>query len=175
LGLFAVCLSAVWLSLPVQDAHADGRHDDPRRFSIAVDLDYGSAIDNSFVDQGWGAGLRLGHEMDTPLVTLIPELNLNYHKFDGAPDAEVFAGLLGGRIRFLFFIEPGIFAHAGVGHVGGYDPHVGFAFDAGLTLDLTILPLVDLGLHLAWNRVFGDSDDDGLSYSTLGAHVALVF
>jgi hypothetical protein len=175
LGLCSICFSIVALSLCVQDAHARDNHDNPRRFALALDLDYSSAIDNSSVDQGGAFGVRIGSELDTLLVTLIPELNLNYHRFDASPDsASVFAGLVGGRIRFLKIVEPGIFAHAGIGHVAGYDAHLGFAFDAGVTVDLTILPLVDLGLHAAWNRVFGDSDDDGLSYSTLGAHVALV-
>jgi hypothetical protein len=175
LGLWSVCFSIIGLSLFAQDAHAHDSHDKPQRFSLALDLDYSSSIDNSYVDQGGAFGLRIGSELDTFLVTLIPELNVNYHRFDGSPDdASVFAGLIGGRIRFLKIVEPGIFAHAGVGHVDGYDPHLGFAFDAGVTVDLTILPLVDIGLHVAWNRVFGDNDDDGLSYSTLGAHVALV-
>jgi hypothetical protein len=172
-GLCSVCLSISWL-LFAQDAQAGDRHDNPRRFSLAVDFDYGAAIDNSYVDDGGGGGLRIGSELDAFFVTLIPELSLNYHTFSGAPEATTFAGLIGGRIRFLKILEPGIFAHAGVGSVGGYDPHVGFAFDAGVTLDLTILPFIDLGLHAAWNRVFGDSDDDGLSYSSVGAHVALV-
>jgi hypothetical protein len=159
----------------VAHAHDDDGDERPQRFALAVDLDYSSAIDNSYVEDGGAFGVRIGTELDTFLVTLIPELNVNYHRFSGTPDnATAFAGLVGGRIRFLKIVEPGIFAHAGIGHVSGFDEHLGFAFDAGVTVDLTILPLVDLGLHLAWNRVFGDSDDDGLSYSTLGAHVALV-
>ena len=173
LGLSVVCVAMVW-PVFVQDAHASDRHDEPHRLSLAADFDYGAAIGNSEVDDGGGFGIRAGSEHDFVLVTLIPEVGFNWHHFDSAPDATTWAGVLGGRIRFLKILEPGIFAHAGIGHVGGYDPHVGFAFDAGVTLDLTILPLVDLGLHAAWNRVFGDSDDDGLSYSSVGAHVALV-
>lgn len=73
------------------------------------------------------------------------------------------------------FVEPGLFAHLGVGHVGGdaLYSHTGVAFDAGVTLDLTVLPLVDLGLHVAWNRVFG-GHDSGVTYGIAGAHVALV-
>jgi hypothetical protein len=111
-----------------------------------------------------------------PFVTLIPELVVDYQNFDSTPDrASIVTGKLGGRIRFLEIVEPGIYAHIGVGHVSGDEQyaHTGVAFDAGLTLDLTILPLIDLGLHVAWNRVFGGYDS-GTSYSTVGAHAALV-
>ena len=156
----------------------DRRHEEGRRLTLAVDFDYAAAISNDLeIDRGGGGAFRIGSELDLLLVTLIPELNLAYHSFGGERDdrdATTFTGTLGGRIRFLKILEPGIFAHAGVGHIGGYDPHTGFAFDAGLTLDFTLLPLIDLGVHAAWNRVFGGDEHPGLSYATVGAHVALV-
>ncbi|HKU44486.1 MAG TPA: hypothetical protein VJR89_40275 [Polyangiales bacterium] len=141
---------------------------------LAVDFDYADTISSTIVDQGGGGGLRIGHELDAFLVTLVPELELNYHSFDNG-DATTFAGLIGGRLRFLKILEPGIFAHAGAGHIGGDESHTGFAMNLGLTLDLTILPLIDLGLHAAWNRIFSGETHPGLSWSTFGAHVALVF
>jgi hypothetical protein len=61
---------------------------------------------------------------------------------------------------FLEILEPGIFAHAGAGRISGYEPHWNLAFD--------------VGLHAAWNRVFGDDDHDRLSDGRAGFHVALV-
>jgi hypothetical protein len=147
------------------------------RLMIGLDLDYGAALEHSDIDNGGGAGLRLGFERDYFLVSLIPELQFNYHHLNSSrpDDATITTAKIGGRIRFLKIVEPGIFAHAGLGHVGGdrvFD-HTGIAFDAGFTLDLTILPLIDIGLHTAWNRIFGDSDS-AVSYVTAGAHVALV-
>lgn len=139
---------------------------------IALDFDYADAISSDLAYQGGGGGLRIGSELDTLIVTLIPELEANYHHYD--TDATTFSGLIGGRIRFLSILEPGIFAHAGIGHLSGAASHTGFAMDAGLTLDLTILPLIDLGLHAAWNRIFDGETEPGLSWSTFGAHVALV-
>jgi len=176
LGLCTVglLLSGLFCSEAARADYGHDRHDDPTRLMLALDLDYATAISADGIERGGGGGVRLGSELDVFLVTLIPELNFDYHTFSGYGDATTVTGKLGGRIRFLKILEPGIFAHAGVGHVGGFDPFTGFAFDAGLTLDLTILPLIDLGLHLAWNRVFGNRDHDGLSYGTFGAQVALV-
>jgi len=155
----------------------DHRHRERSRLMLALDLDYSAALSHSEIDSGGGAGIRIGLERDYFLVTMIPEVQLNYHRLNAntADDAVISAAKVGGRIRFFKIIEPGIFAHAGLANIAGdriYE-HTGIAFDAGFTLDLTILPLVDIGLHTAWNRVFGD-DESGLSYVTAGAHVALV-
>lgn len=181
LGL-SVAAVTVGCFLCSNTAHADRdrRHEEGTRLTVALDLDYAGAINNDFIDNGGGGALRIGSELDLLLVTMIPELSLGYHAFGGddrgdrSYDARTFTGMLGGRIRFLKIIEPGIFAHAGVGRLSNYEPHTGLAFDAGVTVDFTLLPLIDLGLHAAWNRVFGDKDHDGLSYGTTGFHVALV-
>jgi len=169
---------AGWLvcSSSAQADDRDRRHEEGTRPTIALDFDYTTAVSNDYIENGGGGSVRLGSEHDMLLVTLIPELSLGYHRFGGREDydAKTFTGMLGGRIRFLKIIEPGIFAHAGVGHVSSYEPHTGFALDAGLTLDFTLLPLIDLGVHAMWSRVYGDSDHDGLSSGTLGFHVALV-
>jgi len=177
LGLCVVgLLTTAWLGTGTAAAHdEDGDGRDDRSLMLALDLDYAAALTNeNLVDTGGGGALRIGSELDLFLVSLIPELTLDYHAFSGPWDARTYSGKLGGRIRFLKIVEPGVFAHAGVGRIEGDDPHTGFAFDAGLTLDLTILPLIDLGLHAAWNRVFGGESHPGLSYATFGAHVALV-
>lgn len=170
--------AAVLFSSSAAHAHdrdRDGRED--RNFTLALDLDYASAISNDLIEKGGGGALRIGSQLDLFLVTLIPELSLDYHSFGANEnrDASVFTGKLGGRIRFLKIVEPGIFAHLGLGHIGGdreYS-HTGVAFDAGVTVDLTIIPLIDLGLHAGWNRVFGGYDS-GFSYGTAGVHAALV-
>jgi hypothetical protein len=158
-----------------EDRDRDGRDD--RSLTIALDLDYVTSIDSQDVDQGGGGALRIGSELDLFLVTLIPEVSLDLHNLGTDRDPlNVFTGKLGGRIRFLEIVEPGIFAHLGIGHIGGDArwSHTGVAFDAGVTVDLTILPLIDLGLHASWNRIFGGYDS-GLSYGLAGAHAALVF
>jgi hypothetical protein len=58
-------------------------------------------------------------------------------------------GKVGGRIRFLKILEPGLFAQVGVGNISGDNRYslTGIAMDMGVTLDLTILPLIDIGIH----------------------------
>ena len=46
--------------------------------------------------------------------------------------------------------------------------------DAGLALDFTLLPLIDLGVHGAYNTMFPRDDGSSLEFLTLGAHAALV-
>jgi hypothetical protein len=161
-----------------QDDEAERRH--RGRLMLALDLDYSSAIQSDQIEKGGGGALRIGTQRNLFLVTLIPELTLDHHSYgaerhENNDTASITTGKIGGRIRFLKIIEPGIFAHVGVGHVGG-DPlysHTGVALDMGATVDLTILPLIDIGLHAAWNRIFGGYDA-GVSYGTAGLHVALV-
>ena len=164
------------------DAHADyDDHDHRRRhrgrLMLAVDGDYSSAIQNDQIKYGGGGALRIGTQRNLFLVTLIPELTLDYHSFDARTrdNAQITTGKLGGRIRFLKILEPGVFAHVGIGHIAGdrIYSHTGLAFDAGLTLDFTLIPLIDIGIHGAWNRIFGGYDS-GVSYGTTGVHVALV-
>lgn len=175
------CLVAGVVLFASADAHAHDDYEYERRnrgrLMLGLDLDYSSAIRSPEVKYGGGFGVRVGTQRSLPLITLIPELAFDYHNYDSRnPDrAEIWTGKIGGRIRFLRIIEPGVFAHIGFGHVGGYDVinHTGVAADFGVTLDLTILPLIDIGLHGSWNRIFGGYDT-GTSYASAGAHVALV-
>lgn len=169
------CLIAGSSVAHAADSDDDGREDNAGTLMLALDLEYAAAVSNDFIDNGGGGAVRIGTELDLLLVTLIPELTVDYHTFAGDADSDITSvtGKVGGRIRFLKILEPGIFSHLGVGHLGGDADHTGVAFDAGVTLDLTILPLIDLGIHAAYNRVFG-KNDEGLTYGTAGAHVALV-
>jgi hypothetical protein len=175
--LAALLVAASSGSAFAYDRDGDGRRDHVGSLMLAIDFDYASAIQNDVIEKGGGGALRVGSQVDLLLVTLIPEVTLDYHDFgaDTRNDAALVTGKVGGRIRFFKIIEPGIFAHIGLGSLSGDSKysHIGAAFDMGVTLDLTILPLLDLGLHAAWNRVFGGYDS-GLSYGTSGFHIALV-
>lgn len=129
---------------------------------------------------GWGLGARFGHEWDLVLLYVTPELGVNYHSFGGATDAETFAVVGGGRVGIGFVLEPSAFLHAGVGHFG-YDTltrevsQTSIAYEMGLALDLTILPVIDLGAHASWAGVAGDDDVDPLSWFAVGGHITFEF
>lgn len=135
---------------------------------LAFDVDYANRLDT---DQGgFGGAVRFGREYDILLLSLTPEFMANLHQFSGPGEPFQFGGLAGGRATIGKIIEPGVFSHVGVGHVSMPDSLTGLAFDIGLTLDLTVIPAVDLGVHGAYDSVgWGDETFD---WYRLGAHLA---
>jgi hypothetical protein len=149
------------------------------QFSLDAEAAYPT---NEAYDDGFGFGARFGHEWDLALVSIIPEIGVNYHLFDGPLDADALAVLAGGRVAIGFVIEPSAFIHAGIGHydadtTGAEISETGLAYEMGLALDFTLLPVVDFGAHAAYAGIAGD-DDEGLGafeWLALGGHVTFVF
>jgi len=104
-------------------------------------------IRNDDIDRwGFGAAGRVGYTLGIPLLAITPEAKLGFQS-PGTPNA--FSAQGGVRVNFSEGLSPAVFAHAG-GLVG--DLH-GFVWDAGVGLDLTLLPLVDIGVFGAYYRV----------------------
>lgn len=157
-----------------QTASADDDGDSWARFMLGVDLDYAYAIDEQGIESGGGAALRVGSELDLILVSLIPELYLSHHEFADM-GASVTTGKVGGRVRIGKILEPGVFAHIGVASASHTsDSYTAPAFDVGFTLDLTLIPLIDIGVHAAYNSVFAAEDYSAFRYALFGLHAALV-
>src|SRR6185369_8572394 len=111
--------------------------------AIGLDLDYTNGINEPAVSGGTGFNGRLGYKLDLAVLQLTPEIGGAYHKFGGDAGVKFSQGIIGARLQFLKVLEPGIYAHLGYGHLssdlgGGRSAATA---DAGLTLDLTILPL----------------------------------
>lgn len=167
---------------PAARAHEEGTardHDDARdrgntRTHIALDMDFGSALNEPGATSGGGGALRLGQELDLLLISLTPELGGSYHGFGGDAETRIYTGFLGGRLAVGKIVEPAVFAHAGVGRVEGTQSRTAPVLDGGLAVDLTVLPLIDLGVHGAYNVMFPRDDGSSLKWVTLGAHAALV-
>ena len=176
---FAVpTLSAVLAGLLVfasaHDAHASSGT------AIGVDLDYAHGFQEPFVGSGTGFNVRLGYKLDLLVLQLTPEVGGAYHTFgagsDGNANAKFSQAIVGGRLAFGKILEPGVYAHLGYGHVGGDgDGFSGATIDGGLTLDLTILPLIDLGIHGGYNGMLASGSRDAFDTYVLGVHGALVF
>jgi hypothetical protein len=156
-----------------QDEDDDGHDDDSfARFMLGVDVDYAYAISLESIDSGGGGALRLGSELDLILVSFIPEAYIGYHAFDAG--ASVTSGRLGGRIRIGKILEPGLYAHLGIARVTGGSAYTAPVFDGGFTLDFTLLPLIDIGAHAAYNAVFAGDQRPAFTYATFGLHAALI-
>lgn len=160
-------------------AAAPALADEGRRGSgkthIAVDFDFVTAVDDESTDSGGGGQLRLGQEFDLFLVSFTPELGGGYHGFGGSSDTKLYSGFLGGRLGIGKIIEPSVFGHVGLGRLEGAMPRTAPILDAGVALDFTLLPLIDLGVHGAYNVMMPKDDGTALKFVTLGAHAALVF
>ena len=145
--------------------------------AIGVDLDYTNGINEPGVSGGTGFNGRLGYKLDLAVLQLTPEIGGGYHTFAGDAGAKLSQGIVGGRLQFLKVLEPGIYAHLGYGHLAarGTDGYSGATADAGVTLDLTLLPLVDIGAHAGYNGLLKSGDRPAFDSYVLGLHAALIF
>jgi hypothetical protein len=153
-----------------RDAHASSGT------AIGVDLDYAHGISEPGTDNGTGFNVRLGYKLDLLVLQLTPEVGGAYHTFTGDADAKFSQGIVGGRLAFGKILEPGVYAHLGYGHVSEFGTsRSGATIDGGLTLDLTILPLIDLGIHGGYNGLLATDGYPAFDTYVLGVHAALVF
>jgi hypothetical protein len=53
--------------------------------------------------------------------------------------------------------------------------HDALAYDAGVTLDFTLLPVLDVGAHAAYNGLASSHEHDGVHWISAGAHVSVRF
>ena len=149
----------------------------PAQAENKLSLDAGAAFpDGGGNDDGFGLGVRYGHEWDLTIISLIPELGLGYHAFGGPNDADVVTVVGGGRIALGFVLEPSVYAHAGVGHVASdLTSFTSLAYDVGAAVDLTAIPMVSFGPHLTLAGVAGNKSRDPFSWLEVGGHVTFGF
>ncbi|MET0591122.1 MAG: hypothetical protein ABW133_00380 [Polyangiaceae bacterium] len=152
--------------------------------AIAGDLDFAAPTDSEVdLQTGGGFGARIGYHAHIPAIVLTPEVGFSYYDFGGNYSAKVYRGIAGMRLGFGEIIRPGVFAHLGMGQldVTGRDPdasHSALTYDAGAFLDLTLLPLINIGVHGAYNGLnsSGESGETAaITWGSFGAHAELVF
>jgi hypothetical protein len=171
----ALVLGAVLCSwaLPPSAAHAST--------TIAGDLDLQVPISINDVTTGGGFGIRLGQELHLPLVVLNPEIGFTYATFSKDDSPTVYRGIAGVRLGIGELLRFGLLAHVGFGYANWkLDTHnlshSGFTYDAGIFFEITALPLLNVGVHAAYNHMAekDETQRDPLQWLTLGAHVTLV-
>jgi hypothetical protein len=127
-------------------------------------------------DDGFGLGLRYGHEWDLAIISLTPEMGVGYHAFGGRNDADVLTIFGGGRLAIGFVLEPSVYAHAGVGHVAtDATSFTSLAYDVGAAVDLTAIPMVAFGPHLTFAGVAGNERRSPFSWLEIGGHITFGF
>ncbi len=126
---------------------------------------------------GPAVALRLGYSFAAPMVRFTPEAKFAFES-PGTPRAGAFMG--GARLNLLEVVSPAVFAHAG-GLVGDIK---GFVWDAGVGLDFTLIPLLDIGVYGAFYQTrnatfdFGNatwSNRDKYEWLQFGVQAALHF
>lgn len=178
--VFAVVACALFASGAAVGAERDtgrpsSREDSDRGLGgtrLAFDLDYANGLVTG-VGSGIGGAVRFGREYDLLLLSLTPEFMGSLHEFSDPGNELTYAGLAGGRATIGKVIEPGVFAHIGAGHASlPGDGITGVALDLGLTLDITVIPAVDFGVHGAYDSVSWGGEGT-FDWYRLGAHIAL--
>jgi hypothetical protein len=164
---FAVCLLAP-LRLEAQP-------------TIGADVAYALPLEDD-LDSGASFGARIGHQFDGHSAAITPELGFNYVSLSGGLEPRVYRGMAGVRFGVGKVVRPGAFAHGGFGHVKldapsgtGESSYTAFTFDAGAFLDVTLVPYVTFGAHLAYNRVDDTDDFESVRWASFGGHVAVIF
>jgi hypothetical protein len=147
--------------------------------AIAGDLEAILPLDVADVSTGPSFGVRLGWQLHLPLIALTPEIGYKWGTFPRG--ATINRGIIGGRVSIGEVFRFGVSAHVGFGHrTEEYQTvehsNTGMSLDGGLFLDLTILPLLDIGVHIDYGRIAGDAAEglEVLQWMTFGAHVALI-
>jgi hypothetical protein len=156
------------------EEHHSRKDHDKSKTHIAVDFDFGTALDAPGTKAGGGGALRLGQEFDLFLVSLTPEIGGGYHAFGGNDETRLYSGFIGGRLGVGKIVEPSIYGHLGLANTKGLENRTAPIMDVGLAIDFTLLPLIDLGLHAGYNAMFPRDDGSALRFVTLGAQAAIV-
>ena len=187
------------VSLPTQDAHAgllglvlgievDGAS------GFAVKDDAGNELDVD-TDFGFGGKLRLGYEaVDILPIKVIPELQLQYTRVGSSQDflesqsldytQNYYIGRVGARVGTEFIVGIYAYGHIGAGTVSVSSDNSaledaindqndwGFSYDAGLALNMTLIPLfLSAGAHGGYNAIV--EDDATFSWYDFGLHLEL--
>lgn len=151
---------------------------------IALEADFALPVSVNGAKPGAGGALRGGYDIDLTLLHVMPEVGLGFHKLTDSAGPSVFRGFAGGRAGIGAGVRLDGFAHIGYGYLGTPSPPVGAVnssygapiFDAGLALDFTLIPVVDLGLHGSYNTALTrNGAADTPRWIGLGVHLAFVF
>ena len=169
--ILPVLVASVLVCAATREAHASSGT------AVGVDLNYTNGINEPKVGSGTGFNVRLGYKLDLLVAQITPEIGGGFHTFSGDAKQKLAQGIVGGRLQFGKILEPGLYAHLGYGHLSGVfnNTHSGATADAGVTLDLTLLPIIDVGVHAGYNGMLKSGDYPAFDSYVLGVHGSVIF
>lgn len=150
---------------------------------IGLDVDY-TVPSSGLTSAGDGPhfGARLGYALGLPVVDLVLEARgttLNFPS-DLAEEKDGWAGFGvqgGGRLGVgLGIFRPAVFAHVGYGETEAIgsdyiDRYSGYLIDGGLAATFTALPVVGVGVQLAYNVLLDMERDEAAEWVSFGLHL----
>ena len=151
--------------------------------TVGVDLDGMTPVGSSpgYARTGEGASVRIGYRFGLPLVSLTPEIGYGYMHLGAAgnnPDIDVNRLFIGARLGFGEILVPSVYAHFGYGFVGTtntpLNPDNGVTVDAGVALDLRIVPHFGFGIHGGYATV-ASSTPGSVDWINYGVQADLSF
>ncbi len=154
--------------------------------TLAGDFDLAQPTSAPWADTGWGFGVRLGQELHVPLMSLNPEIGFTWHGFGtgdrnlSRDDPSSYRGIAGLRIGLGEIFRAGVSGHVGIGRVDAHInlediSHTAFTWDVGAFLELTALPILNVGVHANYIKVASNEAKNALQWFALGAHAAILF
>jgi hypothetical protein len=148
--------------------------------SIGADLDWLRARDPEPAS-GTGLGIRIGQRIHVPLLVVSPEISLGYGEIASEQLARLYRGTAGLRLGVGEILRPGAFLHLGVGRLEGLEnaqtadrTRTAFTWDAGGFLDITVLPFIDVGAHVAWGSLAARHGAPSYGFLMVGLQAALI-
>lgn len=150
---------------------------------LALDLHYVAPVSPDLdITGGAGVALRAGRRWYPGDWVMTGELMGTYDSFGGTTEARLYGLLAGLRLAYDGVLRPGLFVHGGVARASFDDiaapglGHTAFTYDVGAFLDLTLLPLLDVGAHASFNHSLESNDgSDAVKWLNVGLHGELIF
>lgn len=171
--LFAAVLATFSL-VALDDAHADPY----------LGLDVGAAVpipDTFDVEPTAGpvVGIRLGYRLPVPVLYLSAEALGAWKNFPHSESPQrVLSGRGGLRLGIDALLAVKLYGHVGYTDLKGEGTDYivqaqGMSWDAGLAIDLTFIPVIDIGIHGGYVTLMDDNGD--ISWVEAGLHAELSF
>lgn len=148
--------------------------------ALAADAKLGVPIGSfsEMLNIGYGIDGRLGYSLGLAVIDIQPEIVGGYMRFgsDTTENHALWRFMVGGRAAIGAGLQVFGYVHTGY---GGYkagsllDTQTGVAYDLGLGLDFTALPLLTVGVSGGYNQVRLDGGE--VNWIDLGIHAQLAF